>query len=491
MSDIPLYPVTSDGYVVYGEIGRGAFAAVYQGKVVNTGEEVAIKIIDLDAFATNTTEIRREISTMSLLNHANIVPIRCSFVDHADLWIIMPLLAAGSCASVLKTLHPTGITDEALIATILYQTLSGLVYLHKDGRLHRDVKAGNILIGKHGEVQLADFGVAGTLMENGDRQKVRQTFTGTPCWMAPEVMEQTAGYTEKADIWSFGITALELAYGHAPYAKFQPMKVMLMTLQEEPPTAEIYSHFNQSSFSKHFHSMVSKCLKKDPTKRPSAKKLLEHKFFRLARDAQYVVDTVVKQMPTIEYTSPIEEFAKTRANTSPAADPATMPGSWVFDLDELAKVRSETQSSADDDMFGRRRPTALQNDNDDNESDDYNTPLQQTPKHAALQTNDQLINHETSLHSGDIRPANLGRFEVIDQSIYHPNESRSHSHHSHESSPMLGIHASSAPDQSTSFAQPSTPNPNDFQPASMTPTISHSVVGRFAVTDELHDDNFQ
>ena len=259
MSDagVVSYPVTADAYDVYSEIGSGAFATVYHGRVRSTGEEVAIKVIDLDLFNTDWNDIRREISTMSLLNHPNVVSIKCSFVDHQDLWIIMPLLHAGSCAAIMKAISPAGFKDEPLLATILAHTLQGLQYLHKDGRIHRDVKAGNILIGSAGDVQLADFGVAGTLMENGDRKKNRQTFTGTPCWMAPEVMEQAAGYDEKADIWSFGITALELAYGYAPYAKFQPMKVMLLTLQEEPPTADIYRD-TSFTFSKHFHSLVEK-----------------------------------------------------------------------------------------------------------------------------------------------------------------------------------------------------------------------------------------
>jgi serine/threonine-protein kinase OSR1/STK39 len=106
-------------------------------------------------------------------------------VEEQDLWIVMPWLEAGSCAHVMKTMAPTGLKDDALIATILKEVLLGLQYFHNDGRLHRDLKAGNIIISKSGEVMLADFGVAGTLMENGDRKKARKTFTGTPCWMAP------------------------------------------------------------------------------------------------------------------------------------------------------------------------------------------------------------------------------------------------------------------------------------------------------------------
>lgn len=140
----------------------------------------------VSAVSTNWEEIRREILIMSLVHHANVVRILTSFVVEQDLWIVMHLLEAGSCAHIMKAIYPTGMKDEALVATILKEVLHGLLYFHKDGRLHRDLKAGNVLVAKDGSIQLADFGVAGTLMENGDRKKARRTFTGTPCWMAPE-----------------------------------------------------------------------------------------------------------------------------------------------------------------------------------------------------------------------------------------------------------------------------------------------------------------
>ncbi|KAH1111112.1 Serine/threonine-protein kinase OSR1 [Glycine max] len=146
----------------------------------------------------------------------------------------MPFMFGGSCLHILKASHPD-VFEEVVISTILKDVLKALEYLHHHGHIHCDVKAGNILIDSRSTVKLDDFGVSACLFDSGDRQRTRNTFVGTPCWMASEVMEQLHGYNFKADIWSFGITALELAHGHAPFSKFPPMKVLLMTLQNAPP----------------------------------------------------------------------------------------------------------------------------------------------------------------------------------------------------------------------------------------------------------------
>jgi serine/threonine-protein kinase OSR1/STK39 len=131
--------------------------------------------------------VQKEIRTMKQLYHPNVVRNLCSFVAGHELWLVMPLLEVGSCASVMGKHHKHGMKNEDLIGSIMYEVLLGLEYLHKDNRIHRDIKAGNILLSKRGSVQIADFGVSGSFQDRQDRKK---TFVGTPCWMAPEVLDQ-------------------------------------------------------------------------------------------------------------------------------------------------------------------------------------------------------------------------------------------------------------------------------------------------------------
>jgi serine/threonine-protein kinase OSR1/STK39 len=155
-----------------------------------------------------------------------------------------------------------------------------------------------------GHVVIADFGVSGWMMEGGDRRKNRQTFVGTPCWMAPEVMEQVKGYDYKADIWSLGITGLELAKGYAPYARYQPMKVLLLTLQEDPPSLKSYEDDgNGHQFTRHYKDMIKLCLQKDPVKRPATAALLKHSFFKKALDAAFLAQNLLARIEDIGETS--------------------------------------------------------------------------------------------------------------------------------------------------------------------------------------------
>ncbi len=284
-------------------------------------------MIDLDMFERNQIdELRREIQIMSLSKHPNLLPVYGSFVTGSKLYIVAPFLAAGSCLDIMKTSYPQGF-EEICVATILKQALQGLEYLHKNGLIHRDVKAGNLLVSDDGLVQLADFGVSNSLLESGERKGLRKTFVGTPCWMAPEVMEQS-GYDYKADIWSFGITAIELCTGHAPFAKYPPMKVLMLTLQNDPPTLD--REKTKHKYSKSLKEMIDLCLQKDPSKRPTAEKLLQHPFFKFAKKPNFLATSGFLNLP------PIATRAHNRRAKHMVKESSKPGESWDFGSDSAA-----------------------------------------------------------------------------------------------------------------------------------------------------------
>ncbi|KAL1538563.1 non-specific serine/threonine protein kinase [Salvia divinorum] len=283
------FPLTAKDYKLCEEIGEGVSATVYKALCLPLNESVAIKVLDLEKCNNDLDGIRREVQTMILTDHPNLLQAHCSFTVGHNLWVVMPYMGGGSCLHIMKSAYSEGF-EEPVIATVLCEVLKALVYLHAHGHIHRDVKAGNILIDTNGSVRLADFGVAACMFDTGDRQRSRNTFVGTPCWMAPEVMQQLHGYDFKADIWSFGITALELAHGHAPFSKYPPMKVLLMTLQNAPPGLD---YERDRRFSKSFKDLVAACLVKDPKKRPSSEKLLKHPFFKHAKPADYLARAIL------------------------------------------------------------------------------------------------------------------------------------------------------------------------------------------------------
>ncbi|XP_010550134.1 PREDICTED: serine/threonine-protein kinase BLUS1-like [Tarenaya hassleriana] len=289
------FPLNAKDYKLFEEVGDGVSATVYRAECVPLKETVAIKVLDLEKCNNDLDGIRREVQMMNLIDHSNVLRAHCSFTTGHQLWVVMPYMAGGSCLHIIKSAYPDGF-EELVIASLLRETLKALVYLHAHGHIHRDVKAGNILIDSNGTVRLADFGVSACMFDTGDRQRSRNTFVGTPCWMAPEVMQQLHGYDFKADVWSFGITALELAHGHAPFSKYPPMKVLLMTLQNAPPGLD---YERDKRFTKSFKELVGACLVKDPKKRPTAEKLLKHQFFKQARPPVYLARTILNGLPPL------------------------------------------------------------------------------------------------------------------------------------------------------------------------------------------------
>uniref|UniRef100_A0A8C3GBS3 non-specific serine/threonine protein kinase n=1 Tax=Cyclopterus lumpus TaxID=8103 RepID=A0A8C3GBS3_CYCLU len=260
-------------------VGNGTYGQVYKGRHVKTGQLAAIKVMDVTG--DEEEEIKAEINMLKKYSHhRNIATYYGAFVKKNppgmddQLWLVMEFCGAGSITDLIKNTKGNTLKEE-WIAYVCREILRGLTHLHQHKVIHRDIKGQNVLLTENAEVKLVDFGVSAQLDRTVGR---RNTFIGTPYWMAPEVIacdeNPDATYDFKSDLWSLGITAIEMAEGAPPLCDMHPMRALFLIPRNPAP------RLKSKKWSKKFQSFIDSCLVKSHSQRPSTEQLLKHPFIR-------------------------------------------------------------------------------------------------------------------------------------------------------------------------------------------------------------------
>ncbi|XP_034633891.1 STE20-like serine/threonine-protein kinase isoform X2 [Trachemys scripta elegans] len=256
---------------IIGELGDGAFGKVFKAQNKETKVLAAAKVIDTKS-EEELEDYMVEIDILASCDHPNIVKLLDAFYYENNLWILIEFCAGGAVDAVMLELERP--LTEPQIKVVCKQTLEALNYLHENKIIHRDLKAGNILFTLDGDIKLADFGVSA---KNTRTIQRRDSFIGTPYWMAPEVVmcetSKDRPYDYKADVWSLGITLIEMAQVEPPHHELNPMRVLLKIAKSDPPTLA-----QPSKWSSDFKDFLRKCLEKNVDARWNTAQLLQHPF---------------------------------------------------------------------------------------------------------------------------------------------------------------------------------------------------------------------
>ncbi|NWR04499.1 STK10 kinase, partial [Paradoxornis webbianus] len=322
---------------VVGELGDGAFGKVYKAKNKETGALAAAKVIETKS-EDELEDYMVEIEILATCDHPHIVKLLGAFYWDGKLWIMIEFCPGGAVDATMLELD-RGLT-EPQIQVICRQMLEALHYLHSKRIIHRDLKAGNVLLTQDGDIKLADFGVSAKNMKTLQK---RDSFIGTPYWMAPEVvmcetMKDTP-YDYKADIWSLGITLIEMAQIEPPHHELNPMRVLLKIAKSDPPTLSC-----PSKWSLEFRDFLKKALDKNPETRPSAAQLLEHPFVSKVTSNRALRELVAEAKAEV-----MEEIEESRdeAEEDDSSESASPPGKHKRDPSEASQLSFDGEKPPD------------------------------------------------------------------------------------------------------------------------------------------------
>ena len=291
MSD---FPMQSTQYELLHQIARGKTSDVYMARCVTNNQLVAVHIINLDG-SIDLAHLRTGTSFWTTTKHTNLISYYGSFVHGSSLWAIFEFLDCGSCNDILRFQNPSGFRDEVLIATIIKNVLTFLKYFHEHNGIHRNLKSDYILVSSRGEVKVAGLWTAASLIENGIRRPATFTKVGVTPYTAPEIVKGH-GYTQKVDIWSVGMIALELACGRPLFSDMTEIELVQKLMHWKPVLPD------SMRVSKEFTAFLRCCLSDDPGKRPSAADLLKHSFIKLASDSRYLTTAMTSVVPLSQRT---------------------------------------------------------------------------------------------------------------------------------------------------------------------------------------------